>query len=1059
MKRLITTLMCCLCVIFAHSQQITQAEYFVDTDPGVGNGTPIAVLSPGDAILESFTIPTASLSIGNHYVWVRTKNDLGVWSHYYDERFYVYDVSAPIPIVPQPPIVAAEYFIDIDPGNGNGTPITISTSGNSIFESFDVPTGSLSVGNHYLWIRTKNANGTWSHYMDRLFSVYETTSTITIIDQPTLVAAEYFVDTDPGVGNGTPIPVVTGDTIGVTFNINVLPYTVGNHFLYIRSKNAEGVWGIPIRQQFDIQVYPLGGIVSENNDVTCFGGCDGSAIVTPTGGLPVWNFAWYTSNFTPMGITDSIATNLCAGTYNCIIIDGNNDRDTIEVVIAQPSQFLATPNPTLASCGADNGIAAVNITGGTAPYTYLWGNNETTPTLINLVGNNLYPVTVTDLNGCTANANVFVSATPAISVTLSSEEPSCHGFCDGSLTPVINGGTAPYSYFWSNASTDPVLSNVCAGNYSVNVTDNVGCIATSNSIVQEPTALSVSVNVTSADCSTANGNATANVTGGTSPYAYSWTSGSNLNTASNLTSGIYQVMVTDQNNCVISGTALISDGNGPVVSVTSVTNPSCHNSVNGAINITTTGSSPFTYLWSNGSTTEDVTMLAAGPYEVVVTDINGCNTIQNATLVAPSPISANIAVFPANCANADGVFMATVFGGTAPFTYSWSTGGSMSTEPGVPMGLHSVIITDANLCQYTSLAVMSEANGPNVTIASIQETQCGVLSGGINISATGGTGTYSYLWSNGASTQNLSNVGSGIYQVTVTDQANCSGLAVAEIPSTAPSIQQICLVTVDQTTGTNLVVWEKPANQGGIESFNIYRETSQFGVFQFIANQPYAVISEYTDPIANPQIRSWRYKISAVDTCGNESPLSPYHKTIHLVLSQFGADNFLNWDHYEGMSFSSYTIWKYTDQTGWVDISTLPSNLTSFTDVAATGTNVDYYIEVVAPDMCTTTKANINTSRSNTKGTVAAPVDGIASVLANQVSVYPNPTNHILNVSLPEVLLGTHYTITNTVGQVMWSSTVTSTQLEISLSELSNGVYYLQLTTHTGIITKKIVKN
>jgi hypothetical protein len=882
MKKSAIILLCCLWALFSNAQQIVQAEYFIDTDPGNGNGTPISVVTPGNTISESVSIPTASLSLGNHYLWIRTKNDVGVWSHYYTERFYVYETSSTITIIPQPPIVAAEYFIDTDPGNGNGTPITVVSAADTIFESISIPSGSLSIGNHYLWVRTKNANGVWSHYMDARFYVYDIVNTITLEVKPQLVSAEYFIDTDPGVGNGIPLNIAVGDTSGLTFNINTLNIPVGSHFLYIRAKDADGIWGIPTRNEFDVQIYPIGAIVSENISVDCFGQCNGSATVTPTGGVPTWSFLWTTSNYTPMGITDSIATNLCAGTYYCIVQDSNNDKDTIEVIISQPAQFAGIPNPTHASCGLDNGVAAVSITGGTAPYSYLWSNNETTASLTNVQGNLLYQVTITDANNCTANSNVFVNAGPAITVSLTENDPSCFGFCNGSLVPVITGGTPPFSFFWNNAQTTPDLTGLCPGNYSVNVTDNSGCIASASAELISPSLIEISSSINNADCGTENGIASITVSGGIAPYTYNWTSGSIDATATNLASGIYQVTVTDLNLCVSSEVILISDANGPVVTLSQLVNPTCNNSSDGSIDITVAGSTGITYLWSNGATSQDVSGLTQGPYEVIVTDNNGCNTLVEYVLVSPMVLSTSFSIFPANCGVADGVITSSVLGGTPPYTYQWSTGGSFSTESGVPMGLHSLLITDANSCSLTSLVVMSEANGPVVTVNTISETACGNEDGGVSISATGGTGTYNYSWSNNTFNQNLTNVGAGVYQVTVTDQANCSGLAVAEIPSVAPSIQEICLVTVDPSTGTNLLVWEKPIIQGGIASYNIYRETSQYGVFQLIANQPYSEESIYTDPIANPQIRSWRYKIAAVDTCGNISDLSPHHKNYSL---------------------------------------------------------------------------------------------------------------------------------------------------------------------------------
>lgn len=870
-------------------------------------------------------------------------------------------------------ITQAEYFINTDPGVGNGIPITIDNPNDTVIQAFSVPTGSLDFGPHTLWIRTMDANGSWSIYDDILFYVSDTTSLVTT--QPQLVGAEYFFNTDPGVGNGIDIPITAGNMVEENFNINTIDLTVGIHYLYIRTVDQNGKWSLWLRKEIDVQIFPIGGIVSDSTLISCFGQCDGEATVTPTGGTPGWTFSWYTDDYSPMGNTDSVATGLCAGTYYCIVEDALGDKDTVEVIVTQPELFAAVPNPTTATCGEDNGVAAVNITGGTAPYTYNWAMGDTTESVDSLAGNALYQLMVTDSNNCISNANVFIPATPAISVDVDVQNPSCYNVCDAVLTPNVIGGQAPFNYYWTTNNTNEIQQNLCEGTYSVNVTDANGCIAKDTVEIINPDEISTTLSFNDANCGVENGNATVSASGGQAPYSFLWSTGKVGQTEDSLFAGTYTVTITDDGGCTRTETILISDVDGPIISVSSITDPLCIASSDGSINMTSNGSgTPFTYQWSNGAETEDINGLAAGPYELTVTDINGCSASESVMLSDPEEMNVSFNVIEANCGNADGVIITTVSGGSSPYYFDWSNGANTATAAGLSGGIYEVTITDDNGCEQIETIAMSEVNGPEVTVENVTVTACGFNDGAIETSATGGSGSLTYSWSSGQDTPNITNVGSGIYEVTVTDQANCSGVAVVEVPAVQPDPQQICLVTVDDASATNKVVWEKPLVQGGIGSYNVYRETSQFGVFQLIGNVPYTDQSEFTDVNANPAVQAYSYKVSVVDTCGNESNQSLHHKTIHLSLSSFAGDNFLNWTSYEGFSYSSFEIWKYSDELGWNLFQTVASNVNSYTDVSAVGTNIDYYVAAVPLGICTSTKANdYNSSRSNRSTGISVP--------------------------------------------------------------------------------------
>ena len=223
--------------------QITEAEYFVDSDPGAGNGTALTI-SSGNTINETFTIPSVGITEGLHVLHIRVKEN-GVWSLYYRQHFYVLEDATSNPTAK--PIVAAEYFVDADPGTGNGTSLTIS-SGNTIDETFTIPSTGILPGLHVLHIRVQDQDGNWSLFYRQHFYVLEDASAKP--NATPIVAAEYFIDADPGTGSGTSLSISSGNTIDETFTIPSTGILPGLHVLHIRVQDQDGNWSLFYRQHF-----------------------------------------------------------------------------------------------------------------------------------------------------------------------------------------------------------------------------------------------------------------------------------------------------------------------------------------------------------------------------------------------------------------------------------------------------------------------------------------------------------------------------------------------------------------------------------------------------------------------------------------------------------------------------------------------------------------------------------------------------------------------------------------------------------------------------------------
>ncbi|RIA08957.1 putative secreted protein (Por secretion system target) [Flavobacteriaceae bacterium MAR_2010_72] len=243
MRKLFTLLLYCI-PLFGIAQ-IERAEYFIDTDPGTDNGTPITINTPGNTIFESFTINTSSLNKGIHTLYVRTKDANDIWSLYFKQTFLIHDFTD---TTTPSQIIAAEYFFDTDPGTNNGTAIAITPSF-SVSESLAIP-AALSDGIHTLYIRTKDEDDRWSLFFKQTFLVHSFAAPA----QTAINQYEYFFDTDPGTG-------ASGNVIDVnpsTFTLNeaiAIPsggLTEGTHYLYVRARDENGVWSLYEAIEFTI---------------------------------------------------------------------------------------------------------------------------------------------------------------------------------------------------------------------------------------------------------------------------------------------------------------------------------------------------------------------------------------------------------------------------------------------------------------------------------------------------------------------------------------------------------------------------------------------------------------------------------------------------------------------------------------------------------------------------------------------------------------------------------------------------------------------------------------
>jgi photosystem II stability/assembly factor-like uncharacterized protein len=587
-----------------------------------------------------------------------------------------------------------------------------------------------------------------------------------------------------------------------------------------------------------------------------------------------------------------------------------------------------------------------------------------------------------------------------------------------------------------------------------------GCIsqnrlAVEAEVLNQGNDIILTITPTDATCANNSGTASVNATGGTAPLNYLWDNGSQTSTTSNLSAGIHYINVTDNLGCAALASFVINTTSGPQITLDNLDDNLCAGDQNGSIAISVNGGqSPYTFQWNNNAVTEDISNLAYGCYEVLVTDFNGCQTADVYFINEPSPIFVNHQINSSTCLNADGAIQLVVGGGIAPYTYNWNNGATTQNITALESDVYEILVTDANGCEWESSYALNDVEGVLIQLDSIINDDCIASTGSIYIQTTGTNN--SYLWSNNGTTEDLLNVAGGIYTIKVTSPDGCISNGVFSIKPNVTDNQTLCIITVDEASQNNVLVWEKEISTD-ISSYKIYRESCQLGVYHLIHTQSYSDESLFEDPLANAENRGWRYKISAVNNCGIESSLSDAHRAIHLMLTENAGTYSLVWTDYEGFSVTTHDVYRNSDQLGVELVTNAPQGTNSTTDTPPIVDNLTYFVIADLGYTCTSSRANINTSRSNTKG-VAAPVDGIEEELARLISLQPNPTNGIVNIKVPAELLGQSMIFTNAVGQVLSTMTIHSINVDFDLSQMADGIYFVQVQTKGGVVTKKIVK-
>jgi len=572
---------------------------------------------------------------------------------------------------------------------------------------------------------------------------------------------------------------------------------------------------------------------------SCNGLCDGTATVTTANGVGTLVYLWSDPN----AQTTPTANGLCAGTYTVNITDFNNCTTAAVVTLSEPALLVSSlANVQNISCaGVCNGSAEVIAAGGTPPYVYAWTNGSNSSTVNGLCATT-YTAEVTDSKGCISESILNITSPTPLTLSVTSTDILCHGECTGTATATFGGGTAPYSFNWlPSLATVYNPTDLCDGIHQVIITDANGCQLIDTTFISEPAPFTATTNVIGNNlCNQTNGSAQVLVTGGTSPFSYSWSTGSNAAIISSLPGGVYSVDVTDANGCIASAVANVNDLPAPLLTLVSSENISCYGLNDGSATVTISGgATPYaTQTWLlpvSLNTNPDQTGNGLWPGDNVykVVDAAGCISSLIVPITEPQRLVGSISgVVNVSCYNYnDGSATMLVTGGTSPYSYSWNDPASQvsSNAIGLPAGTFICQVTDDNGCRVTDSVIINQPPAFLINLNSITNVRCyGDNDGAISITAIGGSPSYTYSWipATVGTGPTINNLVGGSYTLTVTDSRGCSRTAdyfvsqpdsfniVSTLdPSTCTGPNGSITITVTGSTPPFTYQWNDPSLQ------------------------------------------------------------------------------------------------------------------------------------------------------------------------------------------------------------------------------------------------------
>jgi len=726
---------------------------------------------------------------------------------------------------------------------------TGSSSGASIIYAWTGP-GIVSGGTTATPV--VNAAGTYTLTVTNQSTGCSATSPVVVVSNTTLPIADAGADTSIACTNATVQLDGSGSSSGPNFTYDWAgPGIVSGDTTATPIVNMAGTYVLTVTNQTNgcfasdsvlVTANTIPPVANAGPDmtITC---AIASVTLNGTGSASGANitYAWAGPGIVSGGTTNSPVVN-APGAYTLTVTNQANGCSASDQVIVEsntapptanagPGQTLTCTTTSVTLNGSGSSSGAGIVYGWTGPGIVSGGT--TNMPIVNVSGT--YTLTVTNQStGCSANSPVAVlrDTIPPTANAGADLVITC-GNTSGTLNGSSSSSGANILYSWSGpgilsggATTMPLVN--LAGTYTLIVTNQSnGCSATDQAAVVVNTMLGLDVQTTPANCfGAATGSATALASGGNGNYAYIWSTGATTTEISGLAAGTYPVTATN-GNCSATGSATVSQPAALIVNVMTTAETSPGASDGTATAMATGGTPDYTYLWSTGAVTAAITGLAPGNYSVTASDSQGCTASTTAEVNSSICNGFVLELTPADLVchgDMSGSVEAALTGGTGPFSFEWSNGGTGPTISGLAAGVYSVSATDANDCILTASTAVEEPTALELTIQKTDVLCPGDATGTAEVNVSGGTSDYTFDWSTGETTDAISQLTAGDYSIVVTDAKGCEAeenITIALLPDLTPPLVVVQPLTIYLDAAGQVEITPEMADNGSSDNCGI----------------------------------------------------------------------------------------------------------------------------------------------------------------------------------------------------------------------------------------------
>ncbi|MGP8214724.1 MAG: T9SS type A sorting domain-containing protein [Bacteroidia bacterium] len=883
------------------------------------------------------------------------------------------------------------------------------------------------------------------------------TPTITVSpDAPTLCTGGNVTLTAGGISN------YTWNTGATTSTINVSPTATTTYTL--NGSSSAGCTGtaatatVTVASSLNVFISPAAPSICNGDSVTLNG--NGAATFTwkPATGLSC------TACASPVANPTVTITYTVIGTSG---VCSDSAKATLTV----------NPTPTVTALAGSASICAGNSTsinaGGATSYTWLpsTGLNSTTGASVTAspTATTTYTVTGTNSFSCSSTAVQIITINPLPALSIGGTTTICNG--SGTLLTASGANT----YIWTSGPSTPSYSVTPTTNttYTVTGTNTVtSCSNTISQLVTVNATPTVSITGTSTIC---NGAGTTLTASGANTYSWSGGPATATYSVTPTASTTYSVTGTNTSDgCTNTATQAVTVNPLPVISIGGA------DSVCSGSSTTLTASGGNTYVWNTGITTASY---SASPTANTTYTVTGTNTVTSCSNTASQLITViplpSVIITTSNTSICNGG--STTLTASGANTYVWTGGPSTPSYDVSPTINTTYTVTGTNTvtsCSNSSTQLVTVNSLPLVTITGATSLICNktdLLTANVT-----GSSPFTFNWSTSGTNDTVIVKTPNTYSVTVTDKNSCSSNAGFVVNSDSVPAAQICVVSVDTGSVHNVIVWDK-AGLNHVDSLKIYYLNSA-SVWQLIKELPFSAPNYFVDTLSinNPNANTVRYDLTAVDSCGNEEPMSesPWQNTMYINQSPPGTFIWSGTGYLkQGVALPVITYYLYRDSISngnWVAIDSISGTQNKMSDAAYLANPGNYTLsrwrveaklsDSVNSGGCTLPNLrpqaiNNTGTRSNTAHFVTFTAAPVLTSKSGSITVYPNPSsNGVFTVQWSEVSGQSSAEVYNVLGEKVYSQlTIHNSQFTINLENQPSGVYFVKVTSNTSTQTVKLI--